>query len=64
MNTRSASENGLRALVEGEFEDFRIELNESLHFRHQIFKQVDFGTSGIIQSLYIKYLKITCLFTS
>lgn len=38
-------------LWKAEFEDVRTELSESLHFSHQIFKQVEFGTSGIIRSL-------------
>lgn len=28
-------------------EDFRTDLSEYLNFKHQLFKQVEFGTSGI-----------------
>lgn len=38
-------------LWKAESEDFRTDLSEYLNFKHQIFKQVEFGTSGIIQSL-------------
>lgn len=38
-------------LWKAESEDFRTDLSEYRNFKHQIFKQVEFGTSGIIQSL-------------
>lgn len=38
-------------LWKAESEDFRTDLSEYLNFKHQIFKQVEFGTSGIICKL-------------